>query len=76
MTIEQLEKANKIYENLKIMQDVLDAQEKYILSEWVLDMGDIKLRLKDLPGIKVVIRDYTSDRITELEKQLEELCQN
>lgn len=73
MTIEQLEKANKIYENLKIMQAVLDAQEKYILSEWVLDMGDIKLRLKDLPGIKAVIRDYTSDKITELEKQLEEL---
>ena len=55
------------------MQAVLDAQEKYILSEWVLNMGDIKLQLKDLPGIKVVIRDYTSDKITELEKQLEEL---
>lgn len=73
MTIEQLEKANKIYENLKIMQAVLDAQEKYILSEWVLNMGDIKLQLKDLPGIKAVIRDYASDKITELEKQLEEL---
>ena len=73
MTIEQLEKANEVYEKLKIMQTILDTQDRCILSEWVLDMGDIKLRLKDLPGIKVVIRDYTSDKITELEKQLEEL---
>ena len=73
MTIEQLEKANEIYEKLKIFQTALDTQDKYILSEWILNIGDIKLQLKDLPGLKAVIRDYTSDRITELEKQLDEL---
>ena len=73
MTIEQLEKANEIYEKLRVIQTCLDVQEKYILSEWVLNIGDAKLQLKDLPGIKAVIRDYTSDKITELEKQLEEL---
>ena len=73
MTIQELEKANEIYEKLKIMQTILDAQDRCILSEWVLNIGDAKLQLKDLPGIKAVIRDYTSDKITELEKQLEEL---
>ena len=73
MTIEQLEKANEVYEKLKIMQTILDAQDKYILSEWVLDLGDIKLQLKYIPGIKAVLQNYTHDKITELEKQLEEI---
>lgn len=73
MTIERLEKANKIYDELKILQEFLDEENKHYLSEWVLDLGDIKLPLKYISGAKAVIRDYTSDKITELEKQLEEL---
>ena len=55
------------------MQTILDTQDRCILSEWVLNIRDAKLQLKDLPGIKAVIRNYTSDKIKELEKQLEEL---
>ena len=73
MTIEQLNKANEIYEKLRVIQTCLDVQEKYISSEWILSIGGTKILSKDLPGLKAVIRDYTSDKITELEKQLEEL---
>ena len=73
MTVEQLEKANEIYEELNVLKDFLDEQNKHCLNEWKLNFGDIEFNLKYLPGIKVVIRDYTSDKITEVEKQLEEL---
>lgn len=73
MTVEQLEKANEIYEELNVLKDFLDEQNKHCLSEWVLNFGDIEFDLRHVTGIKAVISDFTSNKITELEKQLEEL---
>lgn len=73
MTIEQLNKANEIYKELNVLQDFLDEQNKHCLSEWVLNFGDIEFDLRHVTGIKAVISDFTSNKITELEKQLEEL---
>lgn len=73
MTIEQLDKANEIYKELNVLQDFLDEQNKHCLSEWVLNFGDIEFDLRHVTGIKAVISDFTSNKITELEKQLEEL---
>ena len=73
MTIEQLNKANEIYKELNVLQDFLDEQNKHCLSEWVLNFGDIEFDLRHVTGITAVIRDFTSNKITELEKQLEEL---
>lgn len=73
MTIEQLNKANEIYKKLNVLQDFLDEQNKHCLSEWILNFGDIEFDLRHVTGIKAVICDFTSDKITELEKQLEEL---
>lgn len=73
MTIEQLEKANKIYKELNALKDFLVEQDKHYLSEWALDFGGMVFSLKYLVAIKDMIRNFTSDRISELEKQLEEL---
>lgn len=73
MTIEQLKKANEIYKELNVLQDFMDEQNKHCLSEWRLNFGDIEFDLRHVTGIKAVICDFTSDKITELEKQLEEL---
>lgn len=73
MTIEQLEKANEIHKTLSALQDFLDEQNKHLGQDWRLNMGGIEIDLKDIPGIKGVIQNYASDKITELEKQLEEL---
>lgn len=73
MTIEQLEKANEIHKKLSALQDFLDEQSKHLGQDWSLNMGGIEIDLKDIPEIKTVIQNYTSDKITELEKQLEEL---
>ena len=73
MTIEQLNKANEIYKELNVLQDFLDEQSKHLGQDWSLNMGGIEIDLKDIPEIKTVIQNYTSDKITELEKQLEEL---
>lgn len=73
MTIEQLNKANEIYKELNVLQDFLDEQNKHCLSEWVLNFGDIEFDLRHVTGIKAAIRDFTFNKITELEKQLEEL---
>lgn len=73
MTIEQLEKANEIHKKLSALQDFLDEQNKHLGQDWRLNMGGIEIDLKDIPGIKGVIQNYASDKITELEKQLEEL---
>ena len=73
MTIEQLEKANEIYKELNVLQDFLDEQNKHCLSEWVLNFEDVEFDLRHVMGIKAAICDFTSNKITELEKQLEEL---
>ena len=73
MTIEQLEKANEIHKKIGALQDFLDEQNKHLGQDWRLNMGGIEIDLKDMPGIKAVLQNYASDKITELKKQLEEL---
>ena len=70
MTIEQLEKANKInckIENLRRFSYKSSSGYMGIVS------GLEELSLIDFPDLKDLILGYLSDKITELEKQLEEL---
>ena len=82
MTIEQLEKANAVknkIDTLKEFQMVLDAGIISCVAYELKSYSDkvepkiAHLDIHDHRNISDVIRVYVSERITELEKQLEEL---
>lgn len=82
MTIEQLEKANAVknkIDTLKEFQMVLDAGIISCVTYELKPYSDkvepkiAHLDIHDHRNISDVIRVYVSERITELEKQLEEL---
>lgn len=70
MTIERLEKANKI--NCKI-ENLRRFSYKRSLEYMGIVFGEEELSLIDFQDLKDLILGYLSDKITELEKQLEEL---
>lgn len=82
MTIEQLNKANEIknkIDTLKEFQTVLDSGIISCVTYELKPYSDkvepkiAHLDINDHRNISDVIREYVSERITELEKQLEEL---
>ena len=73
MTIEQLEQANEIYEKINIIQRFQDEQNKNCMLSWKIVVGVYTFDLYDFVDLKVMIQNYTSNKIAELEKQLEEL---
>ena len=85
MTIEQLEKANKIrdeIEKLKCFEMACKSGRgsNFILAKYVISVpyGDSihkepKLGLINYPDLQALTFRYISDKIAELEKQLEEL---
>lgn len=79
MTIEQLEKANKIHKELKEKQDFLKAFNSPYSNcirakDYDGNMDATKsLILENDENLSDLIRGYISDRITELEKRLEKL---
>lgn len=85
MTIEQLEKANEIRDKIKKLECFVKAykcssEPNVILAKYViyLPIGDAaykesRFELRDFPDLQDFISGYISDKITELEKQLEEL---
>ena len=85
MTIEQLEKANEIRDKIKKLEGFIRAYEcssepNVILAKYVIypPVGDAvykesRLELRDFQDLQDFISGYISDKITELEKQLEEL---
>lgn len=70
MTIEQLEQGNKIRCELERLSHF---KSGCILKGIGLVLGDEKLYLREYPDIIEVIQSCISDKIDELEKQLEEL---
>ena len=85
MTIEQLEKANEIQDKIKKLEDFVRAykcssEPNVIIAKYVIypPVGEAiykesRLALRELPDLQDFISGYISDKITELEKQLEEL---
>ena len=82
MTIEQLNKANEIknkIDTLKEFQTVLDSGIISCVTYELKPYSDkvepkiAHVDIHDHRNISDVIREYVSERITELEKQLEEL---
>ena len=85
MTIEQLEKANEIQDKIKKLECFIKAykcssEPNVILAKYVIcpQVGEAiykesRLALRELPDLQDFISGYISDKITELEKQLEEL---
>ena len=85
MTIEQLEKANEIRDKIKKLECFVKAykcssEPNTILAKYVIypPVGEAiykesRLALRELPDLQDFISGYISDKITELEKQLEEL---
>ena len=85
MTIEQLEKANEIQNKIKKLEEFEKAfrckqEPNVILAKYVIYpvageavYKESRLALKDFPDLQDFISGYFSDKITELEKQLEEL---
>ena len=85
MTIEQLEKANKISDKIQKLNSFRNAficksKPNRIVAEYdiYLPIGgsvykDSRIVLDDFPDLQDFISGYLSDKITELEKQLEEL---
>lgn len=85
MTIEQLEKGNEIQGKIKKLECFVKAykcssEPNVILAKCVIypPVGDAvykesRLALKDFPDLQDFISGYLSDKIAELEKQLEEL---
>ena len=70
MTIEKLEKANEIKCKLDRLRHF---KSQFILKRVELVSGDKELYLIEYPDIINQIQSCISDKITELEKQLEEL---
>ena len=85
MTIEQLEKANEIRDKIKKLECFVKAykcssEPNVILAKYVIypPVGEAiykesRLALRELPDLQDFISGYISDKIAELEKQLEEL---
>lgn len=85
MTIEQLEKANEIRDKIKKLECFVKAykcssEPNVILAKYVIYppageaiYKEARLALRELPDLQDFISGYISDKITELEKQLEEL---
>ena len=85
MTIEQLEKANKIrdkIEKLKCFERACKCGSgpDFILAAYTICIPngepiykESKLGLRDYPDLQALILSYISDKIAELENQLEEL---
>lgn len=85
MTIEQLEKANEIRDKIKKLECFkrayqCNSEPNVILAKYVIypPVGDTiykesRLALRDFPDLQDFISGYISDKIAELEKQLEEL---
>ena len=85
MTIEQLEKANEIRDKIKKLECFANAykcssEPNVILAKYVIypQVGEAiykesRLALRDFPDLQDFISGYISDKIAELEKQLEEL---
>ena len=85
MTIEQLEKANEIRDKIKKLECFVKAykcssEPNVILAKYVIypPVGDAvykesRLALRELPDLQDFISGYISDKIAELEKQLEAL---
>lgn len=70
MTIEQLEQGNRIQYKLKRLRHF---KSECILQNIDVVSDDEKLYIIDFPDIIEQIKSCISDKITELEKQLEEL---
>lgn len=70
MTIEQLEQGNRIQYKLKRLRHF---KSECILQNIDVVSDDEKLYIIDFPDIIEQIQSCISDKITELEKQLEEL---
>ena len=70
MTIEQLEQGNKIRFELEKLSHF---KSRCILQRIELVSDDEKLHIRDYPDIIEQIQSCISDKIAELEKQLEEL---
>ena len=85
MTIDQLEQANEIWDKIKKLEEFRKVfhckqEPNVILAEYVIYtvVGEAvykesRLALKDFPDLQDFISGYLSDKITELEKQLEEI---
>lgn len=85
MTVEKLEKANSIMEKIKKIKEFKIAfccysNSNIILSKYIKypELGEpihkeSKLNLEEFLELQDFISGYLSDKITELEKQLEEL---
>lgn len=85
MTIQELEKANEIRDKIKKLECFVKAykcssEPNVILAKYVIypPVGDAvykesRLALRELPDLQDFISGYVSDKIAELEKQLEEL---
>ena len=70
MTIEQLEQGNRIQYKLKRLRHF---KSECILQNIEVVSDDEKLYIIDFPDIIEQIQSCISDKITELEQQLEEL---
>lgn len=85
MTIEQYEKANKIVGKIKKLKEfktvlcqcstgiIIVAESLYYPNDRAFIEKESRLPLGDFPDLQDFISGYLSDKITELEKQLEEL---
>lgn len=85
MTVEQLNKANEIFGNIKKLKEFkkeffCESELNIIVTKYIscsvprgLIDKNVKLNLDDFPDLKDFISGYLSDKIVELEKQLEEL---
>lgn len=73
MTIEQFEQANDIYQKINTIRHLQDEQNKNWMSSWSIMAGTYEFDLRDFGDLKEMIYSYTSNKIAELEKQLEEL---
>lgn len=75
MTIEQLEKGNKVMQELKGLKDFQHAlNEPYRNSIMACEYNKtIYLELSKYPELTKIIQDYVSEQIKKLEKQLKEI---
>lgn len=80
MTVEQLEQANEIFKKIKKLKVFKSYAPNIIASRYPVYAGvgdayvnELKLNLDDFPDLQDFISGYLSDKIAELEKQLEEL---